>query len=84
MEIIDKIHKLSYKVLELNHLPTIRVYIEIFILKLMTQFPEKNLEYLMKNLETKNLKTQLGMSLIWVYKIRFNNIYILILISLKI
>jgi len=64
---LKKIQDSTWKNLQMNNLPTIRQYIEIFSLNYLYNFTNENISLIVDNLKDANLKSQFSISIIFVF-----------------
>ena len=65
-EYFKKIQDSTWKILQMNNLPTIRQYIEIFALNYLDNFTNENISVIVEHLKDANLKSQFSISIIFV------------------
>lgn len=65
--IMQKIQDSTWKILQMNNLPTIRQYIEIFALNYLYNFTDENISVIVEHLKDANLKAQFSISIIFVF-----------------
>lgn len=63
---LKKIQENTWKILQMNNLPTIRQYIEIFALNYLYNFTSENIGLIVQHLKDSSLKSQFSISIIFV------------------
>lgn len=75
---LKKIQDCTWKNLQMNNLPTIRQYIEVFALNYLYNFTNENIPLIVEHLQDSSLKSQFSISIIFVKSLYKKKIIFLI------